>query len=605
MIRQRLERSLQLVLTLALACMALVGCTIEGGVPTPTEAPTTPASAPIPTSAIIAGRIAERSDTWMIGTLDLPSDLYPYPQTAATRRATAPIGELLFPSPILTYNYGYTVTGVLERIPTIENGDAELRKVDVYLDATGAITTTVTQVVTQVDQLVITFRWNPQLRWSDGTPVTAEDSVFAYELAKAAPPGDAAAELLAKTAAYEKIDDHTTRAVLRPDYVGAAYFMSYWTPLPRHLLQGIDPARVRQSEFARLPVGYGPYMLVERTATELRFERNPHYFGPAPAASRLVFRVFADLEMVRANLLNGNLDLGITERISSNMLDRFDQDAAEGTLRVIPTPSPAWEHILLNLDVPLLQDIRIRRALAYGTNRQAMAEALFKGNVPVLDSWILPGQPFAAPPDQVTRYPYDPEQARQLLEEAGYTDPDGSGIRASPDGVTLTLQLLTTQSSEVRREIARRFQEDMKAIGVEIDIIEAPPDEVFDPEGPLYLRQFDLALFGWIAGPEPSGLQLWSCAAVPNESNRYRGENFAGWCFRDADRAVRTADTTLDPAERAEAYLRQQQLWTQELPAIPLFQRLSVVVAAPDVRGIAPDALAPVTWNVSAWQRKR
>lgn len=604
MIRQRLRSFAQQVVILAATCIMLVGCTIEGGVPTPTPVPTTPSLGPIPTSAVIAERIAERSDTWMIGVLDLPADLYPYPQSAASRRATASMTEVIFPSPILTYNYGYTVTGVLERIPTLENGDAELRKVDVYLDATGAITTTVTNVVTQVDQLVITFRWNPQLRWSDGTPVTADDSVFAYELAKAAPPGDAAAELLAKTAAYEKIDDHTTRAVLRPDYVGAAYFMSYWTPLPRHLLQGVDPARVRESAFARQPVGYGPYMIVERTATELRFERNPHYFGPAPAASRLVFRKFADLELLRANLLNGNLDLGIADRIPPSTLARFDNDAAEGALQVMTIPSPVWEHILFNLDVPALQDIRVRRALAYGTNRQAMTDALFGGRTPVLDSWVLPGHQLAAPPDQLTRYPYDPDQARRLLEEAGYADPDGDGIRTSSGGVTLTLQLLTTQGSEIRREIARRFQDDMRAIGVEIDINEAPPDEMFDPDGPLYLRQFDLALFGWIAGPEPGGLQLWSCAAVPSESNDYRGENFAGWCFRDADRAVRTADTTLDPAERAAAYLRQQQLWTQELPAIPLFQRLSLVAAAPNVRGLAPDALAPVTWNVAAWKRE-
>ncbi|MCS6842047.1 MAG: peptide ABC transporter substrate-binding protein [Roseiflexus sp.] len=595
---------MQLVLIRMMVCIVLVGCTIEGGVATPTPIPATSSTGPIPTSAIIGERIAERSDTWIIGTLDLPSDLYPYPQSAATRRATASITEVLFPSPILTYDYAYTVTGVLERIPTLENGDVELRKVDAYLDATGALTTTVTDVVTQVDQLVITFRWNPRLRWSDGTPVTADDSVFAYELAKAAPPGDAAAELLAKTAAYEKVSDHTTRAVLRPDYVGAAYFMSYWTPLPRHLLQGVDPARVRESAFARQPVGYGPYMIVERTATELRFERNPYYFGPAPAASRLVFREFADLELLRANLLNGNLDLGIADRISPTVLERFDADAAEGTLQVITIPSPVWEHILFNLDVPVLQDIRVRRALAYGTNRQAIADALFGGRTPVLDSWVLPGHKLAAPPDQLTRYPYDPDRARQLLEEAGYTDSDGDGVRVSSDGITLTLQLLTTQGSEVRREIARRFQDDMRAIGVQIDINEAPPDEMFASDGPLYLRQFDLALFGWIAGPEPGGLQLWSCAAVPGESNNYRGENFAGWCFRDADRAVRTADTTLDPVERAAAYLRQQQLWTQELPAIPLFQRLSIVVAAPSVRGLAPDALAPVTWNVAAWKRE-
>jgi peptide/nickel transport system substrate-binding protein len=91
--------------------------------------------------------------------------------------------------------------------------------------------------------------------------------------------------------------------------------------------------------------------------------------------------------------------------------------------------------------------------------------------------------------------------------------------------------------------------------------------------------------------------------AVPSESNNWAGDNFAGWCFRDADRAIREAVTTLDAAKRQEAYLKQQQLWTQELPSLPLFQRVSATLNAPGISGIQPDALAPITWNVTAWQR--
>src|SRR6184192_2679625 len=111
----------------ALVCLALLlaGCTIEGGVP-----PAVPADlatqAPYPTNASIAAARAAHADVWTIGMLDKPQDLYPYPADVATQRTTAPLTELLFPSPILAYNYGYTSTGVLERIPTIENGDAQL-----------------------------------------------------------------------------------------------------------------------------------------------------------------------------------------------------------------------------------------------------------------------------------------------------------------------------------------------------------------------------------------------------------------------------------------------------------------------------------------------
>jgi peptide/nickel transport system substrate-binding protein len=310
-----------------------------------------------------------------------------------------------------------------------------------------------------------------------------------------------------------------------------------------------------------------------------------------------------DLELLRANVLNGNLDAVVADRVPPELFAALDQDAQEG-VQVRYLPSPIWEHIDFNLDVQLLQDIRVRRAVAHGVNRQVMADALFGGHVPVLDSWVLPGQDAAAPPEQLTRYPYNPDESRRLLDEAGFVDPDGDGVRVSADGITLTLQLLTTQASPVRKVIAERLREDMQAIGLQLEVETTSSEGLFAPDGPLYLRQFELVLFGSMARPEPAGIQLWSCAAVPSDVNNWSGDNFAGWCFRDADRAVREADTALDPAVRREAYLRQQQLWTQELPSLPLFQRLGLVIVAPGVRGIAPDPLAPITWNVAGWRRE-
>ncbi len=221
--------------------LLLASCEVEGGV-SRVETPSPPPTAEQITSGTAEAVIqAARDDTWAIGLPDEPRSLYPYPESISTQRIAAPLTELLFPSPVLSLNYGYTNTGVLERIPTVENGDAEVRKADVFLDPTGIITTTQTEVITQVDQLVVTFRWNKSLRWSDGTPVTADDSMFAYELAKQSPPGEEARARLGRTAAYEKVDEHTTRAILQPDIIEPTYFLNYWTPLPRHLLQGVAP----------------------------------------------------------------------------------------------------------------------------------------------------------------------------------------------------------------------------------------------------------------------------------------------------------------------------------------------------------------------------
>jgi peptide/nickel transport system substrate-binding protein len=554
----------------------------------------------MPTSATVANALATRRGTWVIGLLDQPTDLYPYPLSAATQRTLAPISELLFPAPILAYNYGYTTTGVLERIPSLTNGDAEMKRADVYLDAAGNITTTATTIITQVNQLAVTFHWNPRLRWSDGTPVTADDSVFAYELAKQAAPGDDATLLLNQIESYTAIDAHTTQALLKPNVSGWTYFLSYWTPLPRHVLQGTDPKTIHASNFAKRPIGYGPYMIDVILPGEIRLVRNPYYAGQPPTAERLTIAFLRDLDVVRANIANGNLDVAITDRLTKDQLAILDR-AAANNIDVRYTSNPIWEHIDFNLDVPTLQDIRIRRAIALGTNRKRMANDLYGNRAPVLESWVLPGQAEAATPDQLTRYSYDPEQARTLLTEAGYTDIGADGIRSS-QGVTLTFQLFTSEGP-LRARIAELFKEDMQAIGIGIDLVTLSTTDLFAATGPLFQRQFELALYAWIATPDPGGLQLWGCLAVPSESNNWAGDNFAGWCFRDADRAIREAVTTLDATKRQEAYLKQQQLWTQELPSLPLFQRVSATLNAPGISGIQPDALAPMTWNVTAWQR--
>lgn len=168
----------------------LTSCQIEGGVRsrTPVSASTELAAdvtQAVPTNQAVAEALAERNDIWAIGVADLPNDLFPYANDSALKRTNGIISELLYPSPILPYSYGYTTTGVLTRIPTIDNGDVKINDVSVYLDAAGNITSTVTTVITQVQQLTITYHWNEKLTWSDGVPVTADDSVFAYKIGRA------------------------------------------------------------------------------------------------------------------------------------------------------------------------------------------------------------------------------------------------------------------------------------------------------------------------------------------------------------------------------------------------------------------------------------
>jgi peptide/nickel transport system substrate-binding protein len=540
---------------------------------------------------------------WAIGLLqNSPPDLMPYHTSPGDARATSPISQLLFPPPLLSVGYNYTTTGVLETVPTLDNGGAELRSVDVFLDAAGNITTTATEVVSQAQQLVITYRWNPRLRWSDGTPLTAADSVWAYEWAAQYAQDAESKTKLAATERYEVVDEHTTRAVLRPDVLEPTYPTVVWTPLPRHLLQDLPGEQVL-SEWSKQPVGYGPYVLASQSEREIVLEPSRYAVELPDGPVRVVFA--ASIDTLRNEALNGNIDVALSDYWALDETRFLDTDAAAGAFQVTYLPSAVWEHIDFNLDTALLQDIRVRRAVAQAINRQGMVDTLLQGRSRVLDSWLLPEQWAAAPSDQLTRYPFNPDEARRLLDETGLLDSDGDGIRNLADGAPLTLRLLVGESrgGTLRQDVAAQIKADLAAVGIALEVQPVEQQMLLSPEGPLYRRQFDLALFAWMATPDPAGRSLWSCAAVPSERNGWRGENFAGWCFRDADTAIRAATTALDQTERQAAYLQQQQLFTQELPSLPLFQRVTTLMVASNVQGVAADQQAPITWNIEQWTR--
>lgn len=679
--------SVPLAVTMALVLLVvgvglLAACEIEGGVPSPTTPGTLPQEqtaehpTPFPPPTAPAAPQQPRDTGFRVGLLEEPADLLPYHDDAADQRITAPVSELLFPSPLLALNYTYTSTGVLERIPSFQNGDIQVRQVDVYLDPSGdiirpvagAITRTrtitletgirqtqeivftsgltrteepsgtsvttptatenltstpqflITRGITKAQQVVVTFRWNPALRWSDGVTVTASDSIFAYELARQSRLGPEARSRLDILEHYEAVDDHTTRAFLKLDFLDPtpvitpelrvsdpSYLLSYWTPLPRHLLTDTDAitTTLAESDFALLPVGYGPYQIERREQGGIRMRRNPYASGPPPQAEHLALVFPASVEDLRRLVRAGSLDVAFADHIEPELFPVLDEDEEQGALRVSYLPGPIWEHLDFNLDVALFQDIRMRRAIAHGTDRQAMVETFFGGHVPVLHSWIVPEHWAAAPPDVLTRYPHDPQQARQLLDEAGVQDYDGDGWRDHADTTPLTITLLTTSGSPLRSRISHRFAKDMAAIGLSTQVEEQSILDLYRPDGPLFRRQFELAQFAWIATPNPGGMALWSCKAVPSETNGWSGNNFSGWCFREADLAIRRAATSHSTVEQREAYVTQQKLFTQEVPSLPLFQRPALVLSQPTIHHLHPDPIAPITWNVGQWTREQ
>jgi peptide/nickel transport system substrate-binding protein len=609
----RLQGLLARVTSVLLLLFLALGCSLQGAPATPqaggvpseaaaappslaaTELPTAPTS--LPDEALPD---QTEPSAWTIGLLDEPGTLLPF---SPDGRAAAPIVQAIFPAPVLEQSYAYTTTGVLTTLPTLENGDVESQSISGFLDASGQFTVTETSQPTTTQQLSITYRWSADLHWADGTPLTAADSVFSYQLFSQVQTSQEAQVAAAPIERYEQIDEHTTRAVLKPGRIEPSYLLSAWPPLPAHRLQDLPPEEAL-AEFKQQPLGYGPFTFGEQRPDEqIVLTRNEYWPGKDALPEQLVFRFFASADELRGAVTGGEADIGWLERIPEDLFRYLDQDQQSGAARVSYLAGPVYEHLDLNLGDDRLQDVRVRQALAYALNRPAMIDELFGGKIQPLASWILPEQrAFYAGDEQLTRYSYAPDKARALLDEAGLSDTDGDGLRETTGGQALTLSLLTTDTP-LRTAIAERISADLQAVGITVEREVQPIDQFYSPTGPLYRRTFQLALFAWIASADPNGLPLWSCNAVPMQENGYTGNNFSGWCFEAAEWPLRRAASTLDTRARARDYLKHQQLWTQEAPVIPLFQRPLAAMISPQMQGVAPDPLAPITWNVTQWHR--
>jgi peptide/nickel transport system substrate-binding protein len=566
---------------------------------TPLPLPTaTPTPAPEVADAIIVGLLQD----WEPDTL--------WPLWGATPKQQV-IQRAVMEPPMTTLNYDYQAV-LLEEVPTIENGGAVLQQVPVPIDASGAVTVTDTGVYTIGHQLVVTFHLRADLYWSDGQPVRASDSVFGFNVACASEVG-LDLERCARVARYEALDERTIRVTFRPNTFAPDYYAYCWPFLPEHAWSRYTPEEMASVEQVSrfLSPSYGPYMIAEwKPHTSITLVRNPHYVLHGlgyPVVPKIIFKFLPDPEHLLAELLAGQLDL-----VESHGLQGLDPDLLQaleerGLIRLYTVPSPVWEHIDMNLNDPadltqphpILSDLRVRQAIAYGTDRERMAQEIYQGKVAVMNSWI-PAEHWAYAGDEaLTLYPYDPNRAAALLEEAGWILAD-DGFRYK-DGARLSLSLDVLSGQPQREQIAERLRADMAALGMELKIVRVPEKTWFGEQSPLTRRAFDLIVYAWIPGLEPDGWANYACDQIPSESNGWQGQNYMGWCNGAATSALAQLDRKLKREDRKALYRLIQQQFTADMPSLPLFSQLEVFAAKPALRNVRFNPTERFTWNCWEW----
>ena len=440
------------------------------------------------------------------------------------------------------------------------------------------------------DEMTITFHLRQGVKWHDGVEVTADDVDFTYRYMIDPKTPTAYAESFRQIRRAEVVDRYTYRVTYEKPYSPALLSWGIWI-LPRHILEGpwkagVDLRTTRQN---RHPIGCGPYLFREwKTGEKVVLEANPDYFEGRPYIKRVVYRIIPDPSTIFLELKAQNIDMaGLTP---IHYRRQTDYPAFRKAFNKYQYLSNSFAYLGFNLLDPRFQNKRVRQAMAYAINKQEIIEGVLLGL----------GQPAVGPykpgtwwyKADVKTYPFDPERAKALLAEAGWTDTNSEGILAK-NGKPFSFTIRTNQGNAVRKDTAEIIQRRLRAVGIDaqIHIVEwAAFINTF-----IRKRDFEAIILGWGLGLDPDQYDIWhSSKTGSDELNHISYKN------PKVDALLEAGRRTFDEAKRKAIYGEFQDIMAEEQPVVFLYVPDALPVVSSRVRGIEP-APAGISYNFTKW----
>ena len=439
--------------------------------------------------------------------------------------------------------------------------------------------------------IAVTYTIRADAVWGDGTPVTTKDVLFTYEVGRHPLSGVAAGELYRRILKIDVKDDKTF--TLHIDRITFDYNdIAGFSLIPAHLDRAKfkDPAEYRNrtafdTDTTNPGLYFGPYRITEKAlGSHVVLERNPTWWGKKPFFRRIVVRVIEKTAALEANLLSGSIDyiageLGLT-------LDQaiaFEKRHGE-KFNILYKPGLIYEHLDLNLENPVLKDKRVRQALIYALDREAISQQLFDGRQPVAHSFVSPLDWIHS--DDIPVYRRNVKKAAALLDAAGWTV-QRKGVRVNGAGRRLTLELMTTAGDRSREMVQQVLQSQWREIGVDVRIRNQPA-RVFFGQTVTERKYTGLAMFAWLSAPENVPRNVLHSKEIPTAANNYSGQNFTGYVNPEVDTLLEAIEVELDREKRRALWRRLQRIYAEELPVIPLFFRAQAYIMPKWLKGVEP-----------------
>ncbi len=531
------------------------------------------------------------NNSLIIGSSQEPPNIYD-PWLTNNLQITSEINQFLGAGLTGIDDNGEQYADIATRVPTVANGDYKIVK-----NAAG-----------DVIRNSVTYSIRKEAKWSDGTPIKVADFQLWLKLQN-----DDRVPIPARDpwnrAKLTTTDADTFTVTFEPPYLFAdqatiglapSHIMSAaWNAFDAKTKTEKD-AKVVSEEWKKfisafttaknLPkVVAGPFKPTAwRSGNSLTLTRNANYWrtpkgGDDKYIQKVIYRFIPNTNTLKVNILSGQLDAVSGVGLS------FDQGidllrTERGKYKTYFVSGATWEHVDVNtrgarskdLD---LDDPRMRQALLYSIDRDALTKALFQSKQAVSNSWIGPISKLYK--KDVNDYNFNPTKAKQLFTALGWT-PGSDGI-LQKGGKKLSLNFSTTAGNTVRERVQQILQAQWKQVGVDVNIQNFPASVIF---GPDFLSKgesgkWDLAMYAWSNNPLLEEGNLFSGTNIPTADNGYSGQNNPGWNNAEYNKLWKQAQTEFDAPARAKMFDRMQALWNSEVPSLPMYYRVNPYTKVP------------------------
>lgn len=414
------------------------------------------------------------------------------------------------------------------------------------------------------DGKTYTFALRQDLKWSDGTPLTAHDFVWTFIQADKPENKYPYAEGLTNIASYIAKDDYTLEITLKEATCIALTHVDAITPLPKHIWSKLDWSDPAKNPEIRFPsVVSGPYKVKEwQRGKSITFVRNEAYYRGAPYFDSYTIHIIADPAKQFQALKQGDVDtapVSPSDFAKARKLDNLKLYEWEPA-------APEWDFIGFNLRRPFLKDAPVRQALAYAIPRDAIAAQIFNGLAKPTYSIFAPTTSVFNP--DVPRYDYNLDTAKATLQKAGYKLDISGKLVDSANKPVPKLRILYNVNNKTRELIGAVAQEQFKKLGLESDLLYADFATYVD-----YLRKepfdFDLFILGWRTPIEPYlAYQMWSEASIPQL-------NLGAYVNKDVETLFNQANhAPCDAEARKKIFGQIQKIISTDAPYIFLTYRI-------------------------------